>query len=217
MKTDSELQKDILEELLWDPLVPEAKVGVAVSNGVVTLTGHLDTYGEKVAAEHAVARVAGVKAIALEMRVVPTGIHKRSDTELASAIESVIAWTTSVPREKIQIFVEDGWVTLTGELNWNSQRQSLEQMILPLKGIVGITDEIQLKPVPITENLTNRIQDALTRQAVREARHIEISADGSVITLQGKVHSPSERKAAIGAAWSAPGVTEVIDKLVVDH
>lgn len=216
MKTDSELQSDILEEFLWDPLVPEGKVGVAVSNGVVTLTGHLATYAEKVAAEHAVARVAGVKAVALEMKVVPAGTHQRSDTEIATAIEHVIEWSTLVSREKIKVFVENGWVSLEGELNWDSERQSLERMILPLKGVVGLTDHIVLKPIPIPEDLTGRIQKALTRQAAREARHIDVSVNGSVVTLTGKLHSSAEKAAAVGTTWSSPGVTRVVDKLTVE-
>lgn len=216
MKTDTELQKDILEELLWDPIAPEARVGVAVRDGVVTLTGYLDTYGEKIAVEHAVIRVSGVKSIASEMTVVPPGAHKRTDTEIANAIEHVIAWSTTIPREKVKIIVENGWVKLSGELNWHYERQSLESMIRPLKGVIGIHDQITLKPLAVTANLTARIQNALTRQAVREAKHMNISVNGSVVTLTGKLHSLAEKNAAVGTTWSAPGVTMVVDELTVD-
>lgn len=215
MKTDSELKKDVLTELLWDPLVPEARVGVAVSDGVVTLTGHLDTYAEKVAAKRAAERVAGVTAIAVELDVVPSGVHQRSDTEIAAAVEHALSWNTSVPQGRVRVTVEKGWVTLSGELDWNFQRRAVERMIRPLKGVAGIIDNIQLKALPMPENLSNRIQDALTRQAVREARRIEISVDGSVVTLRGNVHSWAERTAAEGATWSAPGVSRVNNQLTI--
>lgn len=215
MKTDSDLKKDVLAELLWDPLVPETKIGVAVNEGVVTLSGHLDTYAEKVAAKRAVERVAGVKAIAVELTVIPVGLHQRTDTEIATSIEHVLGWNTSVPQDHVKVTVEKGWVTLNGELDWNFQRRAVERMIRPLKGVVGITDNIRLKELPVSVNISSRIQDALTRQAVREAQRIEILVDGSVVTLRGHVHSWAERNAAEGATWSAPGVSRVNNQLVI--
>lgn len=215
MKTDSDLKKDVLAELLWDPLVPETKIGVAVNEGVVTLSGHLDTYAEKVAAKRAVERVAGVKAIAVELTVIPVGLHQRTDTEIATSIEHVLGWNTSVPQDHVKVTVEKGWVTLSGELDWNFQRRAVERMIRPLKGVVGITDNIRLKELPVSVNISSRIQDALTRQAVREAQRIEILVDGSVVTLRGHVHSWAERNAAEGATWSAPGVSRVNNQLVI--
>jgi osmotically-inducible protein OsmY len=216
MKTDSDLKKDVLSELSWDPLVPEARIGVAVHAGVVTLSGHLDTYSEKVAAKRAVERVAGVKAIALELDVVPVGIHQRSDTEIATAVEHVLGWNTSIPQDRVKVTVEKGWVTLSGELDWNFQLRAVERMVRPLKGVLGITDNIRLKALPISVNLSARIQDALTRQAMREARRIDITVDGSVVTLSGRVHSWAERNAAEGVTWSAPGVSRVVNQLVIE-
>lgn len=216
MKTDAELKKDVLTELAWDPLVPEARVGVTVNEGVVTLTGHLDTYAEKIAAKRAIDRVSGVKAIAVELDVIPLGVHQRSDTEIATAAEHALSWNTSVPQDRVKVIVEKGWVTLSGELDWNFQRRAVERMIRPLKGVVGIIDNIRLKALPVPVNLSNRIQDALTRQAVREAKRIEISMDGSVVTLRGHVHSWAERSAAEGATWSAPGVSRVINQLTIE-
>ena len=216
MKTDSELKKDVLEEMLWDPLIPEARVGVSIIDGVVTLTGHLDTYSEKVAAKRAVERVSGVKAIALELDVIPAGVHQRSDTEIAAAVEHALSWNTSVPQGRLMVSVEKGWVTLSGELDWNFQRRAVERMIRPLKGVSGIIDNIRLRALPIPVNLSTRIQEALTRQAQREARRIEISMDGSVVTLRGHVHSWAERNAAEGATWSAPGVSRVNNQLTVE-
>lgn len=216
MKTDSEIKKDVLSELLWDPLVAETKVGVTVNEGVVTLTGHLDTYAEKVAARRAAERVSGVKAIAVELDVIPVGSHQRSDTEIALAVEHALSWNTSVPQDRVKLTVEKGWVTLAGDLDWNFQRRAVERMVRPLKGVVGITDNIQLKTLPIPLKLQERIQEALTRQAMREARRIEVSVEGSEVTLRGQVHSWAERNAAEGATWSAPGVVRVNNQLTVE-
>jgi osmotically-inducible protein OsmY len=216
MKTDADLKKDVLTELSWDPLIPETRVGVMVNEGVVTVSGHLDTYAEKVATKRAVERVGGVKAIAMEIDVIPLGIHQRSDTEIAAAAEHALAWSTAVPADKIKVTVEKGWVTLDGEVDWNYQRRAVEHMLRPLKGVVGISDNIRLKMLPVPLNLANRIRDALTRQAVREAKRIEISVDGGVVTLRGHVHSWAERNAAEGAAWSAPGVSRVNDQVEIE-
>ena len=215
MKTDSELKKDVLAELAWDPLVPEARIGVAVSDGVVTLTGHLDSYAEKIAAKHAAERVIGVKALAVEIEVTPLGIHQRSDTEIAAAAEHALGWNTSIPQDRVKVTVEKGWVTLSGELDWNFQRRAVERLIRPLKGVVGISDNIRLKTAAAPVNLSSRIQDALVRQAVREARRIEVAMEGSVVTLKGHVHSWAERSAAEGATWAAPGVSKVNNQLTV--
>lgn len=216
MKTDSDLKHDVLAELAWDPLVPEARVGVSVNEGVVTLTGHLDSYAQKVAAQRAAERVSGVKAVALELDVIPLGIHQRSDTEIALAVEHALSWSTVVPPDRIKVAVEKGWVTLAGELDTNQQRRAVERMIRPLKGVLGIADNIRLKVLPIPANVSNRIQDALIRQAVREAKRIEILMDGSVATLRGRVHSWAESNAAEGATWSAPGVSRVKNELTIE-
>ena len=216
MKTDSDLKNDVLSELSWDPLVPQTRVGVTVNDGVVTLSGHLDTYAEKVAARRAAERVSGIKAIAIELDVIPPGIHQRSDTEIASAVQHALSWNTSVPPDRLKVTVEKGWVTLSGELDWNFQRRALERMVRPLKGVAGIIDNIWLKALPIPVNLSTRIQEALTRQAQREARRIEIAVDGSVVTLRGHVHSWAERNAAEGATWSAPGVSRVNNELTIE-
>jgi len=130
-------------------------------------------------------------------------------------VEHALSWNTSVPQDRVKLTVEKGWVTLSGELDWNFQRRAVERMIRPLKGVAGITDNIRLKTLPLPVNLSHRIEEALTRQATREAKRIEIELDGSVVTLRGRVHSWAEKNAAEGATWSAPGVSRVNNELTV--
>lgn len=215
MKTDEQLKKDVMDELDWEPSINASQVGVAVSNGVVTLTGHLDLYAQKYAIEKAVARVEGVKAIAVEMDVKLEPDHKRSDTEIAAAVESALRWHALVPDEKIQVKVEKGRVTLTGEVNWDYQRQSASKAVRSLIGVVAVNNAITLKPTVTPLNVADRIRDALTRHAQREAKNIKVTVTNSSVLLQGKVDSWAERAAAAGAAWDAPGITRVVNELSV--
>ncbi len=217
MKTDAQLKKDVIAELDWEPAVNASHVGVAVTDGVVTLTGHLDTFAEKHAIERAVQRVAGVKAIAVEVDVKLDPGHKRSDSEIAAAAESALKWHSFVPADRIQLRVEKGWVTLSGEVDWNYQRMSAEKAVRPLTGVVGVSNAITLKASTTPANVAGRIRDALTRHAQHEAKHIEVIVNGSVVTLRGNVDSWPERAAAYGAAWSAPGVLSVVNEIKVQH
>ena len=214
-KTDSALKGQIVEELVWDPAIKETAVGVAVKDGVVTLTGHLDTYAEKDAAMRAVRRVAGVKAIAVEIDVRLSSAHQRSDTDIANGIELALRWNTSIPQDAVRVTVDHGWVTLQGEVDWNFQRLSAESVIRPVMGVVGISNELKLKPRIVAADLSRKIEDALRRQALREAQQIQIAVAGDTVTLTGKVHSWQERQAAQGVAWSAPGVKSVVNELQV--
>jgi osmotically-inducible protein OsmY len=217
MKADAQLKADVSAELDWEPSINASHVGVAVDNGVVTLTGHLDTFAEKFAVERAVQRVQGVRAIALELDVKLEPGHKRSDSEIAAAAESALKWHSLVPEEKIQVKVEKGWVTLKGEVDWDYQRRSAEQAVHPLTGVVGVSNTITLKSRTTPTNVANRIREALTRHAEREARHIEVIVNGSAVTLRGNVDSWAERAAAYGAAWSAPGVLSVVNEVKVQR
>lgn len=215
MKTDAHLKADVTEELAWDPAVNATGIGVAVKDGVVTLTGHLDSYAEKHAVERAVHRVAGVRGIALELDVKLAPEHKRSDSEIAQAAATALQLNSLVPDEKIQVQVENGRVILTGEVDWGYQLASAEQCVRPLAGVRGLSNRITIKSLASSKDVGAQITAALTRQAAREAKHITVEVEGSVVTLWGKVHSLAEREAAVGAAFSARGVSRVVDKLEV--
>ena len=215
MKTDADLKRDVTAELAWDPAVKSTAIGVAVKDGVVTLSGHLETFADKHAAARALRRVAGVKAIALELDVKLSPDHKRSDTDIAAGAEEALKWNTLVPLQAIRLTVDHGWVTLQGEVEWDYQRRSVEKAIRPLMGVVGIGNEITLRARPEAIDLSRKIQDALTRQALREAKQIQVDVDGTTVKLSGKVHSWQEREAVQGVAWAAPGVHAVINELHV--
>ena len=215
MKTDEQLKKDVAAELEWDPSVNATRVGVAVRGGVVTLTGHLDAYAEKHAIERAVQRVEGVKGIAIEVDVNLDPSHRRSDSDIAAAAEAAFKWHALVPAERIQVLVEKGWVTLKGEVNWDYQRREAERAVRTLTGVIGVSNAIALKPGVAQANIASRIQEALVRHAKNEAQGIEIKVSGTSVTLRGTVDSWSELSAASAAAWSAPGVTSVLNELKV--
>ncbi len=213
MKTDADLKRDVMAELDWDPAVKSTAIGVAVKDGVVTLTGHLETFAEKHAAARAVKRVSDVKAMALELDVKLAPNHKRSDTDIATSIEHALRWNTVVPADAIRVTVDHGWITLQGEVEWDYQRRNVEKAIRPLMGVVGISNEVTLRTRAKAADVSRRIEDALTRQAIREAKRIQVTVDGTTVKLSGNVHSWHEREAAQGVAWSAPGVRTVINEL----
>ncbi len=215
MKTDDQLKEDVTMELEWDPSINASQVGVAVKNGVVTLSGHLATYAEKYAIEKAVGRVGGVKAIAVELDVMLESGHTRSDTEIAEVAESALKWHALVPADQIQVKVEKGWITLKGEVEWDYQRKNAEKAVRNLTGVVGVSNSIALKATITPANVSGRIRNALTRHAEREAKNIEVIVNGSVLTLRGKVDSLAERAAVFGAAWSAPGVSSIVNEITV--
>lgn len=215
MKTDAQLKKDVIAELDWDPSINASQVGVAVKDGVVALTGHLDTFAEKYAIERAVQRVQGVKAIAVEVDVKLEPGHQRSDSEIAAAAEMALKWHALVPAERIQLKVEKGWVTLSGEVDWHYQRHNAETVVQPLEGVAGVTNEIALRQRPPSDYVAQRIHDALVRQAEAAAGGIEVVVEHDTATLRGTVATLDERDAAQAAAWSAPGVSRVVNEIKV--
>ena len=215
MKTDAELKADVVAELAWDPAINANAIGVIVKDGLVTLTGHLETFAQKHAAERAVRRIAGVRGIAVELDVKLAPEHRRSDSELAQAAVSALRWNSLVPDDRVKVEVEDAWVTLTGEVDWPYQFSSAEQCIRPLTGVRGVTNLVKIKPRVRGNDIGQQITAALSRHAEREARHIEVDVDGGTVTLSGRVDSLAEHDAAIGAAFGTRGVSSVIDKLEV--
>jgi osmotically-inducible protein OsmY len=215
VKTDAQLKADVSDELAWDPALDAGNVGVTVQQGVVTLTGHLHSFSEKHAIERAVRRVGGVRGIAMELDVKLPAEHQRSDSEIALAATAALALNSLVPEGKVQVQVENGWITLTGEVDWGYQFASAEQSIRPLPGVRGLYNKIAIRPRVDGNDLGAQIGAAFARQALREARHIDIFVEGGVVTLSGKVHSMAEHDAAIGVAFSTKGVAHVVDHLHV--
>ncbi len=215
MKTDQQLKKDVIAELEWDPAINAAHVGVAVKDGVVTLTGHLDTYAEKYAIERAVLRVRSVRGIAVELDVKLDPNHRRSDSEIAAAAESALKWHSLIPSDRITVQVEKGWVTLLGEVSWDYQRRETEKAVRTLTGVVGVSNAITLKTAAAPADVAKRIRDAMVRHAENESRQLEVSVEGDTVILRGTVDSWTERATASSAAWSAPGVAKVVNELKI--
>lgn len=215
MKNDLQLQSDVLAELAWDPGVNADRIAVAVRDGVVSLGGHVDTYLQKHAAERAARRVSGVRGIALDLQVRLPPANVRSDAEIAQAALHALSWHSLVPDDSVRVVVEDGWVTLSGEVDWGYQSASAEQCVHPLVGVRGVTNAIRLRRRADPAQLRQEIAAAFARRAQRDASQIAIDVDGGVVTLTGTVHSLAEHEAAIGTAFAARGVTRVVDKLKV--
>ena len=218
MTNSTKLQHDVLEELEWEPSLDAAHIGVAATQpGVITLTGSVATYAEKVAAERAAKRVSGVRAVANDIEVHPVGSFKRSDTDLAQAVLRALEWDIAVPDEKIKARVADGWVTLEGDVALQFQRAAAENAVRRLNGVRGVTNQIrlQIRPTVQPAEVKNRIEAAFRRSAEIDARGIRVDASDSSITLRGKVRTWAEREEAERAAWAAPGVAAVKDELVV--
>lgn len=214
-KTDSQLQHDVMAELEWEPAVDHADIGIAVTDGVVTLSGYVKSFAEKLAAEKAARRVAGVKAIAEEIKVRLASDHKTADHEIAKRIVDMIAWTVSIPADKVKVKVEHGWVTLTGSVDWYFQSNEARKAAGRVSGVIGVTNLIEVRQQPASTDVKDRIVSAFKRQADLDAAGVTVTTEGGTVKLNGKVHAWNERRIAERAAWSAPGVTKVEDHLTV--
>jgi osmotically-inducible protein OsmY len=216
MKTDMQLHKDVLAELTWDPRVAHKEIAVAAKGGVVTLSGSVPSFAEQIAAEQAVERVNGVKAVANDLTVsVPTA-YFHSDAEIAHKVVDAFAWDIRVPDDKIKAAVSNGWVSLEGEVEWKFQRDAAAKAVRNLAGVCGVTNNIRILPRSVSPyDVSRSIKAALERRADCTAEHITVQTKGSVVTLTGSVPTFGDRRAIEGAAWSAPGVTDVHDELAV--
>ncbi len=217
MQTDSDVKKAVLRELRWDVRVDATDVGVEVGDGVVTLTGTVETWATRLAAEQAAHRVKNVLDVANDIRVPLPGIKVRSDTDIARALRNVLEWDVFVPDSKIQSTVSDGWVTLEGEVDSLIQKDDTERAIQNLAGVRGVTDNIRVKPPTVAASkVREAIEKALERQAEREASRIRLKVIDGEVRLDGVVHSWAEREAAVGAAKGTPGVRRVDSHLRIE-
>jgi osmotically-inducible protein OsmY len=217
MRTDSQLQSDVIAELSWEPSIRSEEIGVEVKGGVVTLAGHVGTYSEKLDAERAAMRVVGVKALAVEIDVRLEGSNVRTDGDIARTVENVLQWSTYLTKDSVKIKVESGWVTLSGEVNWEYQRKAAVDAVRYLMGVKGVSDRIAINPTVSAPLVKADIEAALKRRAQKDSNSILVSVNGSDVTLSGSVHNWSERELITYTAWGAPGVRSVINNTTVTY
>ena len=215
MKTDALLQSDVISELKWEPSIDAGTIGVSVRDGIVTLDGYANSFVEKLTAVRAASRVMGVKAVAQELKIRLPQSYERNDADIAEAAVNALEWNMKVPDDRIKVEVQDGMVILTGEVDWEYQRAAAHDAVCCLIGIKGVTDEINIKPSMSPVNVKSKIKSAFQRHSVLDAKNIIVESDGSKVILNGTVHSWIEKQEADSAAWSAPGVSNVENNLVV--
>jgi osmotically-inducible protein OsmY len=215
MKTPGELRTDVVDELAFEPSLGETGIGVAVNDGVVTLTGHVKSYTEKMAAERAAKRVHGVHGIANDLTVELWPGFRRDDTDIAQAAVNALAWNAWLPQDAVTVVVKEGWVTLEGSVPWQYQKLEAERAVSHLQGVKGVINQIAVKARVQATQVERRIQGAFQRAASLDSRQVHVETAGSMVFLRGTVRSWAEHEDAERAAWSVPGVTEVRNDLVI--
>jgi osmotically-inducible protein OsmY len=213
--SDEAIQKDVLDELKWNAYVRPNEIGVSVKAGIVTLTGWVDSYMKKIAAEEAAHRVPGVKAVANDIEVRLLSSDERTDADLAAAVLNALKWDAAIPTGKIDVTVSKGWVTLKGEVEFAFQKRDAERAVQRLTGVKGVTNLITVTSHVSPSELKQQIEKALVRNAQTDASHITVEMQGTKVILRGTVRSFAEKKAAEDTAWSAPGVTDVDNRITI--
>jgi osmotically-inducible protein OsmY len=214
-RTDTQIQSDVLAQLKWEPRVQPNEIGVAVKNGVVTLTGWVDSYVKRWTAEDAAHRVRGVKAVANDIEVRLSKDDKRTDADIAAAAVRALEWDALLSTDKIEVTVSKGWVTLKGDVEWQFQKHDAERVVRRLVGVTGVTNLITVKPHVTASDLKQKIEQALLRSAQTDAKGIIVDVDGDAVILKGTVRSWAERQEAEREAWAAPGVASVDNRIAI--